>query len=114
MGKSDYSHPLVFLLTAPRRFLCSSVDSFIYGVCFVIVCSSSRLLMVHREGYLRDFSISRVFLLIFLLLRSQRSTDNYLNSRHDALPSFMFEAVLHPKTKTLMISPYIGTVILVD
>ena len=45
---------LVFLLTVPGRFFCRSsslcVDDFICGVCFVMICFSAVLVLVHRKA----------------------------------------------------------------
>ena len=49
------SLPVVFLLAVPRRFhYCSSslcVGGFISGTCYIIICSSSLLLLVPLEGF---------------------------------------------------------------
>ena len=53
-NKTSLSHPVVFVLIIPRRFFCCNslfVCGFICGVCSVLICSSSLLLLVPREGW---------------------------------------------------------------
>ena len=56
--------PVIFLLTVPR-FLRLSACGFIYGVCFLIMCSSSLFILVLWKGCAFDCCISKIPPLIF-------------------------------------------------